>query len=80
MDIESLIDFANEATAEIAKFTVPVTLSPDKMMANEHVIPALAWDSVSYGGEELEKVPSDKRGAYALLGGNAPGKVQAGNR
>ena len=66
MDLDSLIDFANEATEEIAKYTVPVTLSPEKMMANEHAIEALAWDSISYGDEELEKVPADKRGIYAF--------------
>lgn len=66
MNIESLIDFANEANAEIAKFTVPVTLSPKNMMANEQILPALAWESISYGDEELDKVPSDKRGVYAF--------------
>ena len=67
MDLNSLIDFANEATEEIAKYTVPVTLSPEKMMVNEHVIGALAWDSISYGDEELERVPADKRGIYAFV-------------
>ena len=66
MDLHSLIDFANEATAEIAKFTVPVTLSPDKIMEGEHVIPALLWDSVSYGDEELDRIPDDRRGVYAF--------------
>ena len=66
MNLDSLIDFANEATAEIAKFTIPVTLSPDKMMAGEHIIPALTWDSISYGDEELDKVPDDRRGVYAF--------------
>ena len=66
MDLDSLIDFANEATEEIAKYTVPVILSPEKMMVNEHAIEALAWDSISYGDEELEKVPADKRGIYAF--------------
>jgi len=66
LDLGSLVDFANEATDEIAKFTVSIILSPDKMMAGEHVLPALAWDSISYGDEELEKVPADKRGVYAF--------------
>ena len=67
MNLDSLIDFANEATAEIAKYTVPVTLSPEKMMADGHPIPALAWDSISYGDAELDKVPADKRGVYAFV-------------
>ncbi len=66
MDLESLTDFANEAAEEINKYTVPVTLSPDKMMANEFAIEALAWDSISYGEEELGRVPADKRGIYAF--------------
>ena len=35
-------------------------------MEGEHVIPALAWDSVSYGDEELDRVPDDRRGVYAF--------------
>ena len=66
MNLNTLIDFANDATMEIAKFTISVTLSPDKMMATGHPVPALAWDSVSYGDEEAEKVPADKRGVYAF--------------
>ena len=66
MDLDSLIDFANEANEEIAKYTVPVTLSPEKMMVNEHAIETLTWESISYGGEELERVPADKRGIYAF--------------
>ncbi len=66
LDIKSLVDFANEAAEEIAKFTVDITLSPDKMMAGGHVIPTLAWKSISYGDAELDKVPNDKRGVYAF--------------
>jgi len=61
MDLDSLIDFANEATEEIAKYMVSVILSPEKMMADDHAIAPLAWESVSYGEEELEKVPADRR-------------------
>lgn len=66
MNLDSLIDFANEATEEIAKYTVPVILSPEKIVSDNHAIATLAWDSVSYGEEELEKVPADKRGIYAF--------------
>lgn len=67
MKLDSLIDFANEATNEIAKFTIHVTLSPDKMMG-EHAISTLTWDSVSYGEEEqLDRIPADKRGVYAFV-------------
>lgn len=67
MNLDSLKDFANEATVEIAKYTVPFTLSPEKMMADEYPIPILGWDSISYGDAELAKVPADKRGVYAFV-------------
>jgi hypothetical protein len=67
LDIDTLIDFANEAAAEIAKFTVSVTLSPDKMLAGgNNNMSALTWDSVSYGNKEKKKVPANKRGVYAF--------------
>ena len=66
LNLDSLIDFANDATKEIAKYTVSVTLSPEKMMAPGHALPTLAWDSISYGDAELDKVPDDKRGVYAF--------------
>ena len=66
MNLDSLIDFANEGTAEIAKFSIPVTLSPNKMMAGEPIVAALEWDSVRFGDEELDKVPDDRRGIYAF--------------
>ena len=64
--MELLIDFANEATAEIGKYRVPVTLSPTTMMADEHIVPALVWDSISYGDEELNRIPDNRRGVYAF--------------
>lgn len=67
MDLESLIDFANEATETIAKHTVSVTLSPKQMLADDYAISALPWDSIDYGEDELEKVPDDKRGIYAFV-------------
>ena len=66
MKLDSLIDFANEATEEIAKYTVSFTLSSPKMQVNQHVIPVLKWDSIRYGNAELSKVPNDKRGVYAF--------------
>ena len=67
MGLDTLIDFANQASEKIAKYTVHVTLSPEKMMANKHAIESLSWDSISYGYEELAKVPADKRGIYAFV-------------
>ncbi len=66
MNIDSLIDFANDAATTVAKFTVPVTLSPDTLMAGDYIVPALTWDSVSYGDRQMDRVPADKRGVYAF--------------
>lgn len=66
MNIDKLIDFTNQATTEIAKFKVDITLSPEKLMSDEYAIQGLAWDSISYGDEELDKVPADRRGVYAF--------------
>lgn len=66
MNLNSLIDFANEASLEIAKHTVDITLSPEKLMANNYAIPALEWNSIPYGEDDIDKVPSDKRGVYAF--------------
>jgi len=67
LNLESVIDFANEANDEIGKYMIEVTLSPKKMMSDEYDFAALDWDSISYGDEELEKVPDDKRGVYAFV-------------
>lgn len=66
LNLETLIDFANVARREIAEFKVPFVLSPGKLMAGGHTIPSLTWESVSYGDEDLEKVPDDRRGVYAF--------------
>ena len=66
MNLDGLIDFANQATADIAKYQIPIVLNADRMLADDHAIDALAWQSVSYGDAELDKVPADKRGIYAF--------------
>ena len=66
MDIALLEDFANEAANEIAKFTVDVTLSPDKLLTTENIDVPLDWKSVPYCQEDRHKVPADKRGVYAF--------------
>ena len=66
MNIDSLIDFANEANDEIGKYMLTVALSPMKMKSEEYSVSPLAWESIPYGDEELEKIPGDKRGIYAF--------------
>lgn len=66
MNLDGLIDFANQATADIAKYQIPIVLNADHILADDHAVDALAWQSVSYGDAELDKVPADKRGIYAF--------------
>ncbi len=66
MNLESIIDFANQASWEIGKYKVQIILSPQQMMAGEYDIDALEWDSIPYGDAELDRVPDDKRGVYAF--------------
>lgn len=66
MDLDSIIDFANKASKEIRRYMVDVTLSPQKMMADEYDINSLDWDSISYGDTDLSNIPDDKRGLYAF--------------
>ena len=66
MNLDSLTDFANKVANEIGKFTVSVTLSPEKMMSGDYAIPTLSWESICFGDEELDRVPDDKRGIYAF--------------
>jgi len=66
VNLDSLIDFANEATDAIAKYTVYVTLSPERLLADDYAIANLSWHSIGYGEDELEKVPANKRGIYAF--------------
>ncbi len=67
MDLDSVVDFANQAQDEIGKFKLDVILSPDKLQRDDHLLDALNWDSILYNdANELEKVPNDKRGLYAF--------------
>ena len=67
MNLDLIFDFANQASDEIGKFTVPMTLSPQKLMADASEFEELEWNSVAYGKDELERVPNDKRGVYAFV-------------
>ena len=66
MNLNFLIDFANQASEDIRRHMVTVTLSPELLMAEGYDFNRLPWDSVSYGEEELDKVPDNKRGVYAF--------------
>lgn len=66
MDLESVVDFVNTAHDEVGKFMVEVTLSPDKLLADDYCVEELAWTSVPYGDADVDTVPNDRRGVYAF--------------
>lgn len=66
VDIDSLIDFANEAHAEIGRYMVQVTLSPEQLKSDTYSVNPLVWNSIPFGDEDLDQIPGDKRGVYAF--------------
>ncbi len=67
MSFDLLRDFANEANREIGAFQLRFILSPDKMRRDNYDFQELNWDSIHFGDDaEIEKIPADKRGVYAL--------------
>ena len=66
VELNSLVDFANAAAADIAKYEVSFILNEGNILAGGQDFAALAWDSIRYGPDELERVPNDKRGVYAF--------------
>ena len=75
MSFDLLRDFANEANREVGNFRLNFTLSPNKMRRDDYDLEALTWDSIHFGDDaEIEKIPNDKRGIYALTICH-PGKV-----
>lgn len=67
MSYEQLEDFADEANNLINKFTIEFTLSPKLMLSDNYCFDILAWESVKFGEEEVNRVPNDKRGIYAFI-------------
>ena len=67
MDLNSVVDFVNQAQDEIGKFKFDVILSPNKLQRNDYLLDGLNWDYILYNdADELEKIPNDKRGLYAF--------------
>ena len=62
---DELEDFVN-ASAEQLKYQFTVVLEPDKLAAADATLQPLAWQSIPYGRDEIDRVPDDKRGIYAF--------------
>lgn len=68
MDIDGLIDFANEVTDEIIKYEVKnIFLSPSRLKSEDFRIDNLEWNSIPYGDVDIDQVPNDRRGLYAFV-------------
>lgn len=60
-------DFANDSNQEVGNFRLKFILSPDKMKRDDYDVEELTWNSIHFGdAAEIEKIPNDKRGIYAL--------------
>ena len=59
-------DFSDDVTNEIARYKFDFILSQEGITRNEYSVLSLDWDSISYGLEEIDRVPDDKRGIYAF--------------
>lgn len=68
MPFEQLRDFASDANREVGDYRLQFILSPKKMRRGGYDIEQLDWTSIHFGNDdELETIPDDKRGVYALI-------------
>ena len=64
---DAIGDFNDEIIQQIVRYEVRgVILNPDNLLAGDFVVPHLHWESIKFGTEEIEKVPTDRRGVYAF--------------
>lgn len=66
MNLQSVVDFVNEAHEEVGKFRLEITLAPDRLMNETYCVASLTWRSVLYGEAQVNDVPDDRRGVYAF--------------
>jgi len=67
LNLDDVIEFANEASDQIGKYKLEVILSPNHLRSNDYVINNLNWESIAYGKDELDSIPDNKRGVYAFV-------------
>jgi hypothetical protein len=66
MNLDDLIDFANQVNQDISRYWRPFILNPSRLLADDFVVHQLDWQAIRYGRAEIDKVPDDKRGVYAF--------------
>ena len=63
-EIDNYNDLINH---DIASFEVKdVILNPDNLLVGNFIISQLHWNSIQFGGDDIDKVPADRRGVYAF--------------
>ena len=66
MNLDEVIDFANNVNREIASYAPGIVLNPARLLVSDFVVSSLNWHAVKYGLAEFHLVPDDKRGIYAF--------------
>ena len=66
MNLDDLIDFANQVSQDISRYWRPFVLNPTRLQAEDFVVKNLEWHSIRYGHAEMDQVPDDRRGVYAF--------------
>ena len=64
---DELYDFTNQVNQEIASYAITnFILNPNNLLADDFVLPKLDWQAIRYGSDQIEKIPDNRRGVYAL--------------
>ena len=66
MNLDDLIDFADQVSQDISRYWRPFVLNPSRLMFDDFVVPHLDWRAIQYGCADIEQVPDDRRGVYAF--------------
>ena len=67
MNLDELIDLANQVNQDISRYWRPFVLNPARLLADDFVVPNLEWHAIRYGRAEIDQVPDDRRGVYAFV-------------
>ena len=66
MNLDDLIDFANDLHADISRYERSFILNPARLQADNFAVANLDWQAIQYGPATEEQVPDDQRGIYAF--------------
>lgn len=66
LDLDQIIDFANDAANAIARYKFDCILPTPQLLGDAFALPGLTWSAVPYGLDHIGDVPNDRRGIYAF--------------